>query len=220
LTTFLRSMDADLLDAISGPVFYPVVFASLDWGGTQTRLHSGLGDIVFDSNTYRGVGEFGSIEAGPETGGIFSVGATLTLTTEGTDDDLAALEADWLVDTSGRRADIWLGVTDAPGSGSLIGEPQNFVTGEIGSVSLPDFTVEGPSITVPNFVTGEIGSVSLPDFTVEGPSITVPIEPTTHGRVKSNNVHSDAEHQATYSGDTMFERNENAGKWATSGPKW
>ncbi|MCE2597196.1 hypothetical protein K6Y31_20695 [Motilimonas cestriensis] len=93
---------------LDAPALSPVVLVWLDWYDGGVWLHSGLGDLVFEGVTYRGVGNLGAISRAKESGQIAP--HTLTLTLSGLDQTQLA---EVLQDKSiGRPAKITLGLLD------------------------------------------------------------------------------------------------------------
>lgn len=113
----MRDADATLLAGATAPVVRPVILAALDWPSGMVRLASPPFDIVMDGQTYRGVGDLGSIgvvEEGTETR---SYGLTLSIT---------GIRPEYLTEVTtnpiqGRPVLLHFGLVDE--SHSLIGTP-------------------------------------------------------------------------------------------------
>lgn len=111
-----RKTPPALLAALSGPVFYPVVLADVDWPGARVLAHSNAGPITWGGRTFQGVGKFGAIDVGQETMSGVPEEFSMALTCE-----LAELAeyAETLI--RGRDGAIYLGATETRGGSDLIG---------------------------------------------------------------------------------------------------
>ena len=111
-----RGASPALIEALSGPFFFPVVLIDIDWPGGRVLAHTNHGPITWGGQTFLGVGKFGAVDVPAETmGGVpeeFSVSLTY---------DLAEL-AEW-ADTPirGRAGAVYLGATTTRGGSDLIG---------------------------------------------------------------------------------------------------
>lgn len=74
-----RGVPAALLTALQAPVIYPVVLVYLDWPDAPVHLHSSAGEISFQSETFSGVGAFGSVALPDEPVALVARSATLRL---------------------------------------------------------------------------------------------------------------------------------------------
>lgn len=119
-----RSVDTDLLEALSGAFFYPVILVYLDWPENEIRLHSGVGTIEWGGEDWLGVGAFGEVRLPEEAIGLGSQPATLSLV--GLPDDLdEQLEAP----IRNRAGTIYFGATTERAGNVLIGEPFSIYDG-------------------------------------------------------------------------------------------
>lgn len=118
MSVLTRDIDPDTITAFAQPAFYHVVLVWLDWPETAVRVHSGVGDIVWDGRTWTGIGHFGEINIPEEIEGLASQSADLRLI--GAPDELDAyLDAP----IRNRDAAIYFGATTKPGGNVLIGNP-------------------------------------------------------------------------------------------------
>ena len=134
----MRTIDADMLAAISSPTWYPALFVDIDWPGGRQRLHNSVGTLTWGGNEWTGIGAFGGAQVPADATGSASVKATLTL--HGLlADDLAALASPL---PRNREAAIYIGALDRPaGPGAqLVGTPIDLF---FGIVDAQQFTVSG-----------------------------------------------------------------------------
>ncbi|MEH6522567.1 hypothetical protein [Sulfitobacter sp.] len=187
-----RDIDPLLLAEYQKPIFYPIAMVYLDVPDGELFLHSGVGELSLDGQTWLGLGKIGSITIPIEAGGAVPEEAVLGVA--GPADELLALADDQ--NTRGRQVDIYSGCTTTPGGAILIGAPLRVFTGSMGK---SDFNL------------GEGRKLS---------TFSVKVKSGQPARSGAQIVHSDEEHQAKHPGDTMFRRVSNAAKWAKSPPQW
>lgn len=65
--------------ALDGSVSRPAILGEMEFASGTVRLWSGMGDLVYDSNTYTGVGALLGVEFPEESSDGSSTGATFTL---------------------------------------------------------------------------------------------------------------------------------------------
>lgn len=97
------------------------MLCELDYPTTPLRAWTGIGDLVWDSKTWQGTGDFGTISAIQEKAG--PTAGNVTLTVSGVP---ASLRAIALANTnSSRTARVWLAVfaEDEAGLWSVISDP-------------------------------------------------------------------------------------------------
>lgn len=199
MVAFTRGIDPTLLAEFQKDLFFPIVLAKVDWPGGVVRIHSGLGDLTFNSEVYSGSGELGSLTVGEESLGYVPQEATISLISS-----IESILADQTADAEGRRVDIWIGATTKPGGTTLVGTPYlSFV----GGVSSDDAVVPNQS--------------GLEDFDLDNPhALMVGVKAGTHGRVKGSISHTDEDQKTAFPGDTLFERTARASAYRAAPPKW
>ena len=180
-----RGIDSTLLAAISDPTgFHPVALIKSVWPDGTVYVHSNVGSISWDSQTWLGIGDIADVEVPQEAGGIVPQSATLVI--RGTLDAVLTY-----ADPDARNGEVsmWIGATTTPGGTTLIGEPFLAFRGYLDSsdVSL-------------DFAAG--------DFFLSASAVTGPA-----ARESATVVHSDEDQKARHSGDTFFERAAAAAKW-------
>jgi len=136
-----RGVDPTLLASLSRGG-YPVLFAYLDWPDAPVRAHSGVGEVTWGGQTWRGVGTLGNVEIPAEAGEIAAVEAILSLA--GVPADLDGYADDAI---RGRVVELHLGgmagrpgghdgrQTTGPGS-TLVGVPVSLFSGLMDALTL------------------------------------------------------------------------------------
>lgn len=188
----VRDIDPLLLAEYQKPIFYPVALVYLDAPDNKLFLHSGVGSLSFDGETWLGLGQIGSIDIPIETAGAVPEEAVLSIV--GPVENLLAEADDARI--RGRQVDIYAGCTTTPGGSILIGEPLRVFTGSMGK---SDFKL---------------------DASRKGARFSVRIKSGQPARSGAQIAHSDEDQQSKFPGDTMFRRVSNAAKWAASPPQW
>jgi hypothetical protein len=105
-------------NAVASDRVAAAAFVKLDYASGTVRAWSGVGGISWDSQTWSGVGELGSISAMTEQTGVVATGATVGLS--GVDATLLGKALD--ENYQGRDARIWLAFFDTDDL-SLLDDP-------------------------------------------------------------------------------------------------
>ena len=74
-----RDLTTDVANAFSAAQVKPVILAKLEFASGTVRVHSGIGNLTFASETYTGVGTLGTVSDIEETIDESSNSVTLTL---------------------------------------------------------------------------------------------------------------------------------------------
>jgi hypothetical protein len=119
-----RNIDPATLNALAQPVFYPVIMVYLDWPDAPVYAHSNVGPLIWDEQTWQGVGEFGAIQMPEEELGLAAQPAEVRLI--GVPDELDQYLTDPI---RNREAVIYFGVVTERGGNVLIGEPFEMFVG-------------------------------------------------------------------------------------------
>ncbi len=102
----MRDLDSTLAAAITAGLIFPVRMAMLTFRSSTKYIWSGPGDLVWDAQTFKGVGSLGSIAVITEGVEVAAEGTTVTLS--GID---PILLAECLTDIQpGAPAKIWFGL--------------------------------------------------------------------------------------------------------------
>lgn len=138
-----RITDPQILAALSAETYRLLILAELDFPSGMVRVHSGVGEVIFNTNTYLGVGQLGKISTLEETAELRSSGFTLELS--GIDPALLAISLN--DDVQGRDAKIWLAFLDenhqiiSDPVGPWLGRMDN-LEGELGETATLQLNVE------------------------------------------------------------------------------
>ena len=79
-----RNLDTTLAPALANPLITPAIFVSLTFQSGVFYVWNGIGNYVFNGNTYTGVGTLGKISAIQEGSDVEAQGLTVTLSGIGT----------------------------------------------------------------------------------------------------------------------------------------
>jgi hypothetical protein len=113
-----RDLTAAMLTALAQGTIRPVLIAAFEFSAGTVRVWNGVGDLVFEGNTYNGLGNFGGVSTVEEGNDLRASGLTFQLTGVPTSLLSVALgEIEY-----GRPATLWLGFTDNT-TGLLVDEP-------------------------------------------------------------------------------------------------
>jgi hypothetical protein len=129
-----RDLTSDVANAFSAATVKPVVLAKLDFASGAVRVHSGIGNLTFASETYTGVGTLGTVSDITESIDPSSNSATLTLSAA------SAVIALALTEVGGgrnRAAKVWLGAKNL-GTDALLADPALVYSGFISHITHRD----------------------------------------------------------------------------------
>ena len=114
----------------------------LNFSSGYVRVWSGIGTLSWNSLSWTGVGELGSIGVIQEQEGVVATGVTLTLDVT----DSSLLSTALTEDYQGRSATIWLSFFD-PSTLAIVDDPVNIFAGIMDNMVVADRGSEG-SITI------------------------------------------------------------------------
>lgn len=118
-----RDLTSALNDEFTAGSFRLVFFFKSVWNSGTSYIWTGYDDIVWDSNTWTGVGHFGGMSSIEETKEIRATGASFVLS--GVPSDLISLV---LGDArQGNEVSLWVGALDT--DNSLIADPYQIFSG-------------------------------------------------------------------------------------------
>lgn len=112
-----RNLTTATNNALKSEVLRPVTLVRLDFGSGIIALHTGIGDLSFNGDTYLGIGDLGSINQVEENDEITPSGIVLSVTSVPSDYISIALTEDY----QGRDCHIYMGLLDE--SHQLIPDP-------------------------------------------------------------------------------------------------
>ncbi len=121
-----RAIDPTLLAALSSPDFWPVHLVQVQFQLSTCYAWTGLGELLWNGNTFLGVGSLGKL-------GDYIEGVDLRA--DGTSLKLSGIDPIWLNDALndiwlGAPAYRWLGAVQA-GTNTLIGTPWPVFVGQV-----------------------------------------------------------------------------------------
>jgi hypothetical protein len=129
-----RPMSGAMLTALQASILHPAILVQLNFVTGTVYVWSGTGPMVWNGQTYVGVGTFGGISVIEEGATIEAKGVTLTLS--GID---PAMLADALQEIQiGLPVSVFLALFDS--SGALIADP---LTSWSGRMDQPEFLISG-----------------------------------------------------------------------------
>lgn len=129
-----------MLTALEAGILYPAVFVSIGFASSTAYIWSGIGNQVFNGNTYVGVGDLGQISVIEEGATVEAKGLSIALS--GID---STMLADALQESQlGLPVLIALALYTGPG-GTIIADP---LTAWAGFTDQPEITLTGPTATI------------------------------------------------------------------------
>lgn len=123
-----RNIHSSLLSDLSS-TFNPVVLVYVDWPGGAVRVHNGVGNISFDSETWVGLGKYGDISLPSEESSLVNSSAILTVS--GT---LADLLGELNTNPRNKDVNIYFGTVTTPSGNTISGTPTLIFSGFVDSV--------------------------------------------------------------------------------------
>lgn len=103
---------------------FPVLLVYVDWPGSPVRVHSGVGTLSWDSQTWTGVNGFGGVTLPPNALGIAQSPGALKF--GGLPEVIDAMLG---ADTAGRRVTVWWGCLTGRTPAPLVSDPLRIFTG-------------------------------------------------------------------------------------------
>lgn len=117
-----RSLDSSMKAALAAGVIQPAILAQITFNSGTQYVWSGVGDLVYDAQTFKGVGSLGAVGAITEGTEVRADGTTLALS--GVD---PTLYSETIADIKlGAPAKIWLALLT---EGVIIGAPYLMFSG-------------------------------------------------------------------------------------------
>jgi len=125
-----RDLATDFKNAVKGAACAPVYFCKMEWSVTTLRLWNGVGDIVWGSQTWNGVGTFGGFDAIVESDSLFARAVTFMLS--GIPSDIVSLI--YTEKYRGRPAKLYLGALNMA-TYALVADPKQIFDGYMESLA-------------------------------------------------------------------------------------
>jgi len=119
-----RNLTSAMLSAITAGTVRPVLIAKIGTSGADVLVWNGVGSLLFDGDTYLGVGKFGGVSSVEENSSLQASGLTFTLSGIPSAYISMALQSM----RYGRRAILWFGLLDTS-TGALIDTPEIVFSG-------------------------------------------------------------------------------------------
>lgn len=119
-----RDLTTALADAVQSGVVRPIVIAKIGTAGGDVRAWSGVGDLVFNGETYQGTGTLGGVSQVQESADLQANGVTFSLS--GVPSELISTALGQM--RQGMNAQLWFGALDTS-TGQLIADPYELFTG-------------------------------------------------------------------------------------------
>ncbi|WP_420239215.1 hypothetical protein ACOBR2_06430 [Telmatobacter bradus] len=130
----MRDLSIEMVAALIADVVYPSVLVDLCFEDNTLHVWNGSGNVVWNGNTYLGVGDFGTIGAMTETIATEAKGTTLSLS--GIDSTLLAECMGEI--TAFNTCNVYLCFWDGPNHTSIISQPFLSLTGYLDSPVIED----------------------------------------------------------------------------------
>lgn len=124
-----RGASTGLINDLKGH-FHPVLLTYADWPGEEIFIHTGVGNLSWDGETWMGAGKLVQFRAPEEAGGLATSEATIRV---------AATVEDMLAERGkiirNRTVTVWFSTTTEPGGNVLQADPVQLFTGYFDSRS-------------------------------------------------------------------------------------
>ena len=135
-----RLLDSGMSAGLTAKTVAPAVLAMLTFKTGVRYVHSGIGDLLWGSNTYQGIGSLGKL-------GVISEGTDVKA--DGTSLQLSGIDPTLLSESMadvkvGAPAKVWLALFDRV-TGAMLGAPYPMF---VGMVDAPQILVGGDTVTI------------------------------------------------------------------------
>lgn len=127
-----RDVTGAMADQLTAAILEPILLAKLEFDVNPLRAWSGLGDLVFEGETYTGLGTLAGVRPGAETTALRAPGATFTLTGIPASIVTRALTVNY----QDRPATLWLGALDP--AGGIVVNPLILFRGRMDIMTVDD----------------------------------------------------------------------------------
>ena len=135
----VRSLTAGMITEVTGAKLQPILLIKMEFDSADLNLWTGVGDLVFNADTYIGAGDLLSFSRIEETSSLRAIGHTAVLSGIPSATIAIALAEDYM----GRPATVWFGALDS--SGALVADPEPIFAGLIDTLPIKD---EGDTATI------------------------------------------------------------------------
>ncbi|KZX98060.1 MULTISPECIES: hypothetical protein [unclassified Sulfitobacter] len=124
-----RGASVALIKALTGH-FYPVLLTYADWPGETVRIHTGVGTLAWNGQSWLGAGKLVQFQAPEESTGIATSEASVRVAAT-----IEGMLAERGKIIRNRTVTVWFGVTTEPGGNVLAQEPVQLFNGYFDSRS-------------------------------------------------------------------------------------
>lgn len=119
-----RNFTAAMLSAIVAGTVRPVLLAKIGTASADVLVWNGIGDLIFNGETYLGTGKFGGVASVEEVSNLQAAGTTFTLS--GIPSAYISMALQNM--RYGKTAMLWFGLLDTT-TGALINTPEPIFSG-------------------------------------------------------------------------------------------
>lgn len=119
-----EGLTSGMQTALVAGVVVPILISEIQIEGGYVRAWNGIGDLPWNGNTFKGLGDFGGVSPVQETSELQANGVRFTLS--GVPTDMVATALSKM--RQGLSAKLWLGAFDVS-SGALIADPYQLFSG-------------------------------------------------------------------------------------------
>lgn len=137
-----RDLTAAYQNAITADVVAPALLLSMEFDEGTVNAWTGFGDLTWDSKTFSGVGDFGSLSDVDETSNIQANGVTFTLS--GIPSSLISVALTY--EYQGRPVRCWLAALNIT-TGAIIADPYQLFAGRMDVMTINE-GAESATITL------------------------------------------------------------------------
>lgn len=127
-----RTIESTLAAEIVKPELNPIFLAKIETAGDTVFAWTGIGDLVWNGDTYAGTGIFGGVSSVEETTDGAAAGLVFQLS--GIPDDIVATSIGLI--RHGKPASLWMGCLDS--NGVMVGNPLLIFNGSTDVPELED----------------------------------------------------------------------------------
>ncbi len=127
-----RDLTAGVITEITGESVQPIILVQLEFDSGDLNLWTGIGDLVWDSKTFTGAGDFATISEINETEGVKAEGMELGLSGVPSSVIAIALTEEY----QDRPATVWFALLDA--SSNVVSDPYQQFKGRMDVMSWDD----------------------------------------------------------------------------------
>lgn len=127
-----RDLSAGMVTEVTAQALRPIMLVYFEFDGGDIRLWSGVGDLLWGSDTFTGAGSLMGLSPYEENQALQAQGITVTVSGISSSILSIALAEPY----QGRPATIWLGALDS--AGVLISDPYQIFTGFMDVMSITE----------------------------------------------------------------------------------